>query len=140
MSWGVLLGLREVASALNASTFVTRVMKATKKTKRTFEDKVADLFEFVVEGIGWIQIMISPFLIGIILGVVIYFAVPSTEGMILGMCVAGIGLLVGVIWATNKWKGKGTVEFMSRLIAKPELDDLEDDESEERRGELEEGS
>jgi hypothetical protein len=40
----------------------------------------------------------------------------------LGTSVTLIGLIVGIIWATKVWKKKGTVHFMSRVMATPELD------------------
>jgi len=67
--------------------------------------------------------MASPFLIGLVIGAAIYFWDQSLTGLLLGLLVALLGLVVGIIWATKQWKGKGTVWFMSRTMATPELDD-----------------
>lgn len=102
-------------------------MENKNKPTKSFEDRVAAAFEFMVEAIGWMQIMISPFLIGIVLGAIIYAADQTVVGLVLGLMVAAAGFIVGAIWATNKWRGKGTVQFMSRLIATPEYDEPDDD-------------
>ena len=99
-----------------------------KRYAKAAEDAFFKVFELIPEIIGFIQIMISPLLIGILLGAVFYVAEPTGLGMILGGCTAAIGLVIGVLWAANEWKGKGTVWFMSRLMATPELDDAEEDD------------
>lgn len=40
---------------------------------------------------------------------------------------ATIGLVIGIIWATRQWKGKGTIWFMSRIMATPELDNPDEE-------------
>lgn len=46
-----------------------------------------------------------------------------------GSSIAVIGLVIGIIWATRIWKKSGTLNFMSRINASPELDhkDLKND-------------
>lgn len=68
------------------------------------------------------QILASPLLAGIVVGCLVYLAQPNPVGMIIGVASAIIGLVVGIVWATKTWKKKGTVRFMSRVIATPELD------------------
>lgn len=82
-------------------------------------------FELITESIGWLQIVASPFLIGIIIGALIYFPNPSLITLILGIIVAILGLILGISWATKAWKGKGTIWLTSRIMASPELDDLD---------------
>lgn len=81
-----------------------------------------NFFELITESIGWLQIVASPFLIGIIIGALIYFPNPSSITLILGIIVAILGLFLGIMWANKEWKGKGTIWFMSRVMATPELD------------------
>jgi hypothetical protein len=38
------------------------------------------------------------------------------------LCIAGSGLILGIIWATRTWKKHGTMQFLSRLNATPDLD------------------
>lgn len=45
----------------------------------------------------------------------------------MGIIVATIGLVIGIIWATRQWKGKGTIWFMSRIMATPELDNPDEE-------------
>ena len=35
-----------------------------------------------------------------------------------------MGLVLGVVGATKQWKEKGTISFLSRLHATPELDEI----------------
>lgn len=112
-------------------------MTSEEKPVKSREEKIFKGFETLIEVFGWLQIVASPLLIGIILGGLIYLADRTMVGMVLGICTATIGLIVGVVWATNEWRGKGTIRFMSRLIANPELNDRE--EEEEAGTALEEG-
>lgn len=82
-------------------------------------------FERIIEIVGWIQIVLSPTLIGIVFGLGIYYNFPTDLGMICGTLIAIIGLIIGIIWATKKFKSTGTIHFLSRLSAIPELDNLE---------------
>lgn len=82
-------------------------------------------FELVTESIGWLQIVASPLFIGIIIGTLIYFPNPSSITLILGIIAAILGLVLGIMWANKAWKGKGTIWFMSRVMATPELDNLD---------------
>lgn len=79
-------------------------------------------FEYFTEIIGWIQIMLSPLLIGIIFGAIIYFLYPSKAALVFTIVIAIIGLLIGIIWASKVWKTKGTSYFMSEIMSTPELD------------------
>lgn len=80
------------------------------------------VFEFTTEAIAWLQIVASPLLIGLVIGAITYFTSPNLTRLILAIVVSMAGLIVGIIWATKKWKGKGTNWFMSRIMATPELD------------------
>lgn len=80
------------------------------------------IFELITESIGWLQIVAFPLFIGVIIGAIIYFPNPTTTRLVLGIIVATLGLVIGVIWATKQWKRKGTIWFMSRIMASPELD------------------
>lgn len=79
------------------------------------------IFQFVTEAVGWLQIMASPFAAGLLLG----GAKRDTVGLGIGIGIASIGLIVGIIWATRVWQKKGTVNFMSRLLGTPELNKKE---------------
>ena len=80
------------------------------------------ILEWFTEAIGWILITLSPLLLGTIIGVLIILPNPSTPRLILGGLSALAGLITGILWANKQWKGKGTVWFLSQLIATPDLD------------------
>ena len=87
-------------------------------------------FEIITEIVGWIQIVLSPTLIGIAFGLGIYYNFPNDIGMICGILIVVIGLIIGIIWATKKFKTTGTIHFLSRISATPELDNFEKSEKE----------
>ena len=84
------------------------------------------VLELITESIGWLHIVFSPFFIGLIIGAIIYFYHPTSSGLILAIIVVLLGLVIGIIWATKQWKSKGTIWFLSRILASPELDKPDD--------------
>lgn len=80
------------------------------------------LFETIMEIIGWLQIFASPFVIALFIGAVVYFAKSDVLGLILAILIVVVGIVVGAIWATKVWKKRGTMQFMSKIMATPELD------------------
>jgi hypothetical protein len=82
------------------------------------------IFELITELIGWLQIAASPLLIGLLIGSVIYFPNQTNTSLIIGICIALLGLVIGLILATKIFKSKnGTIWFLSRTMATPELDE-----------------
>jgi uncharacterized membrane protein (DUF485 family) len=79
---------------------ILKEQEGIKRHRRSF-------FELMTEVVGWLQIVASPFLAGLVIGFLIYLYTPDTLGILLGIAVAFIGLIVGAVWATKVWKGKG---------------------------------
>ena len=96
-----------------------------KKQPRNENSNIFRLFEFVMEVIGWLQIVASPLFIGLAIGLLIYIPQPSLTRLIIGAVFTVAGLILGIKLATKKWKGKGTVDFISRISATPDLDNIE---------------
>ena len=86
-------------------------------------------FEFLVESIGWLQIVAFPFIIGLGIGAIIYFPDPNTTRLLIGISAIILGLIVGILLATKFWKKTGTIKFLSSIIATPEVDKKDSDES-----------
>lgn len=80
------------------------------------------VIEFIIEIFGWLRIVASPTLLGIIIGAFIYFPNPSPTSLIISLLIVVLGLTAGIFWATRVWKNKGTINFLSRVDATPELD------------------
>lgn len=83
------------------------------------------IFEIITEVVGWIQIVFSPTLLDIAFGLGIYYNFPNLTGMIIGALIIVIGLIIGIVLATKKFKTTGTIHFLSRISVTPELDNLE---------------
>ncbi len=88
---------------------------------------MSKFFRFFIEGIAWLQIVGSPLIIGLAIGALVYLSTPNTTGLIIGISIACIGLIIGVLWATKVWQTKGTVWFMSRVMASPDLDKTDEE-------------
>jgi hypothetical protein len=102
-------------------------MQKTGEQKNEVSDKKS-LFEIFTEIMGWLQIVASPFLAAVILGTIIYFSKPTTTRLVIAVAIVTIGLVIGIIWATRVWKKKGTIHYMSRIMATPELDNRDEDQ------------
>lgn len=95
-------------------------------------EKKRSTFELFIESMGWLQIVASPLLIGSVIGFIVYFSKQDFIGTVIGISIPILGLIIGIIWATRVWKRKGTIEFISRLSATPELDKMEKDEEDKK--------
>ena len=84
-------------------------------------------FEIMTEVFGWLRIVASPLFAGITIGLIIYFSTPNQAGIIIAISVAAFGLIIGIIWAAKIWKKEGTMNFISKITASPDLDKLDDE-------------
>ena len=100
-----------------------KIQKNEKKKDRM------SFFEYATEVVGWLQIVASPLLAGLIIAAFIYFPNPTIWRLIIAIGVALIGLIVGIVFATRIWKKQGTIHFVSRVMATPELDDLDEEKN-----------
>lgn len=85
-------------------------------------------FEETTEIIGWLQIFLSPVIISLIVSIVIYAAFDSVLSQILSILIFISGITIGIKLANRIYKSKeGTMHFVSRVSASPELDEKEKD-------------
>ena len=84
-------------------------------------------FDYVSEVVGFLQIMASPLLVGLIVAAVVYFSNTTTSGLVIAIAIAASGLIIGIIFASRAWRKNGTMHFMSRVNVSPELDDAEEE-------------
>ncbi|MTD67775.1 hypothetical protein [Flavobacterium sp. LC2016-13] len=82
------------------------------------------ILEKITELIGWFQIVISPTLLGTGVGCIVYFNLQNLGGLIVGIIISIIGLICGIVLATKKFKTNGTIHFLSKVSATPELDNI----------------
>lgn len=83
--------------------------------------------KFITEALGWLRIAASPTIIGLFLGALVYNSNPSVLTLLIGILIAISGIIVGVVWATRIWKKQGTMWFLSRTMASPDLDKKENE-------------
>ncbi|MEP7255362.1 MAG: hypothetical protein ABI666_06275 [Ferruginibacter sp.] len=99
----------------------------TKVAEKENNIQKRNFFDYVTEVIGWLQIVFFPLSLAGILGFFIYISNPSATRLILGIGITIIGLILGIILATKIWKKRGTINFISRVSASPELDDIDNE-------------
>ncbi len=83
--------------------------------------------KWITSIIAWLQIVASPLFIGIVIGFIVYYNIPSITGLVLGIVISAIGLIIGVVWASRVWKKRGTVEFISEIKSSPDFDKLNEE-------------
>ncbi|MCC3153843.1 hypothetical protein Q3A66_13020 [Hymenobacter sp. BT770] len=83
------------------------------------------IIERLLSVLGWLQIFISPAIIGAVTGAFIWLALRGSLGIVLGLSMGILGCFAGSVFAEKARRGKGTIEFMSRTIAHPELREKE---------------
>jgi hypothetical protein len=93
--------------------------------KKDSKQEKLTVFDYAMEAIGWLQIVASPLLGGLVVGGVVYLWIGNTTGLVIGICLAVVGLVAGIVLANRVWKNRGTIDLMSRVNASPELDRLE---------------
>src|SRR5688572_27624812 len=65
----------------------------SKKTKVDFS--LYTIFEFLLEVMGWLKIMASPLLIGVVIGLFIYLPNPNNTRLLIATVMVIAGLIVG---------------------------------------------
>ncbi len=61
-----------------------RAMTRKKKDIKKSDKGIFRIFELITESIGWLQIVASPLLIGLVIGAVIYFSDATTTKLFIG--------------------------------------------------------
>ena len=80
------------------------------------------IFRIITEIFGWIQIVVSPFLIALIVAFFFYKYKPDQTSFYISIAISLVGLITGIVLATRIWKKKGTINFVSRINETPELE------------------
>lgn len=99
--------------------------KAVEKEKNI---QKRNFFDYLTEVVGWIQIVVSILLFAILPALWIYFSDPTSLRLVIAIGIVLLGLIGGIIFATKTWKTKGTINFISRASASPELDNIDNKE------------
>ena len=78
--------------------------------------KVLKIF---IEGVFWLQFFIGPFVVGTLIGLVIYAKNENLAS--LSIIIAAIGFIGGVIYAAWVRRNKGTSRFAAKSLATPDI-------------------
>jgi len=101
-----------------------------KKTEPKQLSLAEKAFQAIVGSLFWIRIFVSPLLAGIMIGGLVFLAIQGFWGWLAWGVLALIGMVSGVLLAEHARRTRGTVEFMSRVGATPELDRKEEQDPE----------
>ena len=88
--------------------------------------KKLSVFEQLSEIGGWIRIVASPLAAFGVMGWIVYMNYKTPAGMLAGFLFTLTGLITGILWASHIYRKHGTIQLLSRVMATPELDDLQD--------------
>ena len=86
--------------------------------------KIFYLLESTIENIGWVQIFISPFLLGLLISAFIYFTNPNIFTLIIACFISASAFIIGLKLASKIKKEKGTINFLSGTKEIPNKNDL----------------
>lgn len=71
--------------------------------------------------LAWLQIAAAPSIPGFLIGFAVFKIYLRTTGIIVGISISVLGLIYGIILAEKVRRKKGTIDFISRISATPEL-------------------
>jgi hypothetical protein len=86
------------------------------------------IFEKIVAAVFWLQIVAAPSLLGVFLGIVVHYYLLDPLGWVVAIAIVVSGIISGILLANWAAKKYGTIAFISRVSATPELDNLEEKE------------
>lgn len=90
-------------------------------------------FSKLMDGIGWLLIFLCPFLALGALGVIAFLALGFWLGLIIGVFLVFSGAILGFLFAQWVSKKMGTMFFISRVSATPQLDGRDDQLAQNRK-------
>lgn len=87
-------------------------------------ERIYKILEWILEAIGWVRIVLSPLLLCSAIGAIIYLHNPNQTRFLIAIVIAIAGLIAGILFANKQWKTTGTMWFLSRVDASPDVDEL----------------
>lgn len=80
------------------------------------------MFDKIIKALAWTQVAVVPAMIGVGLGLLGWLSLKGVWGVFLGSALALGGLFIGVTWANRVSRKHGSIQFIARVSATPELD------------------
>lgn len=87
------------------------------------------LVEWLVEAFFTIKLFLSPVLLGGLAGMYVYLTANSETQIYIAYAIWILGILLGILLAWKVKKKQAATEFLSRVMATPELDQPADTEN-----------
>lgn len=90
-------------------------------------------FDYFIEIIGWLRIVSSPLAIALVIAGFVYFPNPGNMRLIIAIVIVIVGLVIGIIWATNVWRKTGTNRYLTTIRSTADLDTFTADKEDRRK-------
>jgi hypothetical protein len=87
--------------------------------------------EKLVDFLNYLKIMVSPTLIGLFIGIIVYANKTDEVGFIIAIGIAVCGIICGILWANWAKRKGGTTEFMARINSSTDIDEAMKNHNEE---------
>lgn len=83
-----------------------------------------NFFDKVLELINWIKIFLSPFIISLIIGGLIFLSSNNIWIQSISVLIVVLGIITGIYLAEKIRKKHGTERFMAKIHESPDLDNI----------------
>jgi hypothetical protein len=91
------------------------------------------IFEKIVAALFWLQIAVAPIVLCLFLALAVHYYYPTSLGLAASIAIVVLGIIGGIFLANWAAKKYGTIAFISRVSASPELDHLEEEEGSRKK-------
>ena len=81
------------------------------------------MIDKLTKAFAWLQIAIAPAIVGIGVGIFVWSRLANLWGIVIGSTVAVSSIIGGIMWANKMSRKNGSIQFMAKVSATPELDD-----------------
>lgn len=86
-------------------------------------DRLFKCIAVLIEAISFVKIVLSPLVLGAIMGLLVLVSFQNTVGIIVAALLTSVGFVVGIVWAVRVTKTTGATSFLARRYATPDIDD-----------------
>ena len=87
------------------------------------------ILEWITSFFAWLQIVASPLFFGVLIGLIVYGIYPTTIGLIVGNWYCYFRFDNRTNFCVKNLKKRGTIDFISRISASPELDNFDSEKN-----------
>ncbi len=87
---------------------------------------ITEMFERIIEAFFFMGIVLGVTLGGCLVAIILRLTIGERVTLLLAGGLAGIGFIIGIVWAIRIRRKQPISSFIARIMATPELDDKEE--------------